>query len=570
LNLNSLNTIACPLDCFDTCEAILDGENIKANKAHPITKSKLCINFANLLKENFLENSFIDKKKVNLDESLNLLRKKLKETEPKKVLFYKGAGNLGVMQSSPKTFFARYGATLTKGSLCNGAGDEGLSLGRDCNVNPPIKNLIDSDIIIVWGRNLSVTSPHMYNLIKDKTFITIDPVKTQIAKKSEIHFQINPKTDHELALLFTRFAYMEDLEDEEFIKNNSNGAEDFFDLAKQRPIVSYEATTGVSLSDVSKMFELIKGKSISILLGIGPQKYYEGANIFRAIDSFAAFIGLHNKNKGGVWYLSDSNFGYEKKFESKTSNKVDLPEVDFSKYDLVFIQGANPVVSAPNTKRVIEGLNSSFVIFFGTTFNDTCEYADVIIPASNFKTKKDVRLSYGHEFKAVSNIIENKNINTISEYELTEYLFEQYNFEDLISEDEVINYYKSFKPKKNYHVENFNFLEDIEVDSLYEDKDENQFYLLFRKKKENLNSQFTYDNYLYLNSNCGFDEEDEVKASTAFGEANFIVKFDDDIKENCIALYAGNKKANYLTSHKSDELSNSAIFQEALVRLELL
>jgi hypothetical protein len=35
-------------------------------------------------------------------------------------------------------------------------------------------------------------------------------------------------------------------------------------------------------------------------------------------------------------------------------------------------------------------------------------------------------------------------------------------------------------------------------------------------------------------------------------------------------LYAGNKKANYLTNYKSDELSSSAVFQEALVRLELL
>lgn len=47
-------------------------------------------------------------------------------------------------------------------------------------------------------------------------------------KKSEIHFQLNPKTDHELALLFTRFAYMEDAEDEEFIEEFGNGADWFF------------------------------------------------------------------------------------------------------------------------------------------------------------------------------------------------------------------------------------------------------------------------------------------------------------------------------------------------------
>ena len=60
--------------------------------------------------------------------------------------------------------------------------------------------------------------------------------------------------------------------------------------------------------------------------------------------------------------------------------------MDFSFYDLVFIQGANPVVSAPNTQRVIDGLKKSFVVYFGTALNDTCEYADLIIPQGGNNT----------------------------------------------------------------------------------------------------------------------------------------------------------------------------------------
>lgn len=99
-------------------------------------------------------------------------------------MYYKGAGNLGVMQNAPKIFFDKYGSIFTRGSLCEGAGEEGLNLGRGKNVNPPIEKLINSDVIIVWGgRNFSITSPHMYDLVKDKTFITIDPISTPIAKK---------------------------------------------------------------------------------------------------------------------------------------------------------------------------------------------------------------------------------------------------------------------------------------------------------------------------------------------------------------------------------------------------
>ena len=117
-------------------------------------------------------------------------------------------------------------------------------------------------------------------------------------------------------------------------------------------------------------------------------------------------MGFHKKDAGGVWYLSDSAFGYKNQFETKGKNKkVSIPKVDFGSYDLVFIQGANPVVSAPNTKKVIEGLKKSFVVYFGTTANETCEYADLIIPSTSFLGKKDVRLFYGHEFKAISQII---------------------------------------------------------------------------------------------------------------------------------------------------------------------
>ncbi len=396
--MNSNNKVAYPMDCYDACQGQIIDENIKGSKEHKTTNGKLCVNFANLLKEENLKKAFYENKEISLEESLNILVDKLKTTTPEKTLFYKGSGNIGVMQNSTKNFFTQFGSTLTRGSLCDGGGGAGIEAGRQNVINPPIQKLIDSDVIIVWGRNFTVTSSHMYNLVKDKTFITIDPTCTEIAKKSKIHMQINPKTDYELALLFTRFAHMQDLEDREFIEEFGNGADWFFDISRNRPVGAYETTTGIPLALVNEFFDLIENKKVAIVLGLGVQKYFEGAQITRCIDSFAAFMGFHKKDAGGVWYLSDSAYGYKKQFEVKGKNKkVSIPQVDFGSYDLVFIQGANPVVSAPNTKKVIDGLKKSFVVYFGTTLNDTCEYADLIIPSTSFLGKKDVRLSYGHE-----------------------------------------------------------------------------------------------------------------------------------------------------------------------------
>lgn len=567
--MNSNNKVACPMDCYDACQGQIIDENIKGSKEHKTTNGKLCVNFANLLKEENLKKAFYENKEISLEESLNILVDKLKTTTPEKTLFYKGSGNIGVMQNSTKNFFTQFGSTLTRGSLCDGGGGAGIEAGRQNVINPPIQKLIDSDVIIVWGRNFTVTSSHMYNLVKDKTFITIDPTCTEIAKKSKIHMQINPKTDYELALLFTRFAHMQDLEDREFIEEFGNGADWFFDISRNRPVVSYETTTGIPLALVNEFFDLIENKKVAIVLGLGVQKYFEGAQITRCIDSFAAFMGFHKKDAGGVWYLSDSAYGYKKQFEVKGKNKkVSIPQVDFASYDLVFIQGANPVVSAPNTKKVIEGLKKSFVVYFGTTLNDTCEYADLIIPSSSFLSKKDVRLSYGHELKAISQIVKEKDENSISEYDLANYLLEEFGFDKLKDEDEIISYYENTKPVLD-EFETFDFVEELDIEPLYKEKTADNFYLITAKNKKSLNSQFASDDFVYLNSSTKFKENDEVLISSKNGSAKFIVKIDDDIKSNCAFFFAGNKNVNYLTPALEDESSFSAMYQEVLVEIEL-
>ena len=432
-----------------------------------------------------------------------------------------------------------------------------------------ICDLINSDVIIVWGRNFTETSSHMYNLVKDKTFITIDPIKTEIAKKSELHLQLNPKTDHELALYLTRLTFMNRLDDEEYLEENSEGHDWFFDISKNRPLVSYEATTGIALDDAYKLFDIIEGKKVSIVLGLGVQKYFEGAQIMRAIDGFAMFLGIHKQEAGGVWYLSDSNYGYEKQFSYKGKNKkVSVASLDFGSYDLVFIQGANPVVSAPNTQAVIDGLKKSFVVYFGTTYNETCEYADLIIPSSDFLCKKDIRLSYGHEFIAVSEIVNEPSKETISEYDLAKYLIEKFSYEPLKDEDEVLEYYENNKVEYE-KFDTFEFIEELDVEPLYKNKTDENFYLITAKSKKSLNSQFNNDNHVYLHPSSGFEDGNEVKISSPYGSSQFKVKTSFYIKENCAFFYAGNKYVNYLTPNKEDEDSFSAMYQEVLIQIEL-
>ena len=169
---------------------------------------------------------------------------------------------------------------------------------------------------------------------------------------------------------------------------------------------------------------------------------------------------------------------------------------------------------------------------------------------------------------SISNIVKDKSQNSISEYDITNFLLEQFGFKKLKDEDEIISYYENHKPKLE-DFETFNFIEEVSIEPLYKEKTNENFYLITAKNKNSLNSQFANDDFVYLNSKTDFKNDDVVTISSKYGNAQFIVKIDDDIKEDCAFFYSGNKKVNYLTPSEEDESSFSVMYQEVLVEIEL-
>jgi anaerobic selenocysteine-containing dehydrogenase len=141
----------CPLDCFDSCSVVLDDEGkLKGDKNHPITQGYLCHHLNNYHKFNRVQKPRFTNKEISMDEAIEILSDKLKNCEPSKVLYFKGSGNLGVMQSVTRMFFDKYGATLTKGGLCEEAGIYGIEEGRGAAL-PLSPNVVkDSDVVIIW------------------------------------------------------------------------------------------------------------------------------------------------------------------------------------------------------------------------------------------------------------------------------------------------------------------------------------------------------------------------------------------------------------------------------------
>ena len=575
----SNNITACSLDCYDACAVVYDEGKLKALKdGH--TQGFLCPHLNHYDKHEIITTPRYKGEEITLDEALVKLKELLEASSKDEILHYRGSGNFGLMQEVTDHFFSSYGATLTDGTLCDGAGEAGIVEGRGSNKNMPLSEIAKSDVVIIWGRNPHTTSSHLLPLIKDKEIIVIDPINTKIAKMADLHIQLKPHTDLYLAMMLTRFFHIHHECDVEYLEERASEFEEFYELTQTIRIKSVLDDMGVSLGQIGKVLELVLNKKVAIVCGVGIQKYSDGADVMRAIDAFAVTIGLFGKEGCGVSYLGDSKEGITSPFNSK-AKRVSKVNTEFSDFKSVFIQGANPLSQMPDTSRVQESISKvENLVYFGLYENETSEIADLIIPAKSFLNKDDVRTSYSHNVMMNMNKVVDSDTG-ISEYDLSAYLCKEFGIE-LESEEFYLKHFKNFSVVRingSLDVEDreaipyrddfdtddgeFLFLEEFEP---HNSKDE-QLHLITPKSTTSLNSQFNRDKYVYLHSSLGFEDESEVTISSVNGSVTLRVKNSDDLREDCILIYSGTRGVNNLTSSKHSLEGKSAIYQENRVQL---
>ncbi|MEA1916838.1 MAG: molybdopterin-dependent oxidoreductase [Campylobacterota bacterium] len=379
-----------------------------------------------------------------------------------------------------------------------------------------------------------------------------------------------------LALLIARFIIIDGIEDIEFLKEFCDDYEEFYELTQTVRIKQTLADIDVTLGQIGTFLNLIKNKKCSILVGLGAQKYSDGADVLRAIDAIGALLGLFGKEGSGVSFLSNSMNGIKSPF---ATIKKETPKAtcNFENYNLVFIQGANPLGSMPNSSKVKSSLEKSeFVIYFGLYENETSKLANLVIPAKTFLGKNDIRFSYGSNEAFLMPKVRDEDFG-ISEYEFSSFLAKELSLE-LKNEDEYIEYFKSFtttcsdslvvknRAKIPYEDDiEFEFLDEIDSELNLDEK----LFLLTSKSKKSLNTQFQIDEFAYINSSHNIKDMSLIKVISSVGESILHVKIDENLRDDCILIYAGNPKVNYLTPSKLSYDGKNAVFQELKVDVSI-
>ena len=336
----------------------------------------------------------------------------------------------------------------------------------------------------------------------------------------------------------------------------------------------------MTLGEIGNIIELVKGKKVAIVCGVGIQKYSDGADVLRSIDAFAVALGLFGKEGCGVAYLGDSKEGITSPFETK-AKRVSRVNTKFEDFKTVFVQGANPLSQMPNTLHVEMTMTKvQNLIYFGLYENETSEIADLIIPAVSFLSKNDIRTSYSHNSMMNMPTCKKSNVG-ISEYDLSVYLCKAFDIK-IESEEFYINHFKNHSVSKMdaiLHVESredipyqngfdtddgeFLFLEEYDNDFNMDDK----LFLITPKSKKSLNSQFKRESNVYLNSSLGYKNYELIRISSISGEVELKVKNNDSVREDCVLIYNGTEGVNNLTTSKHSLDGKCAIYQENKVEI---
>ncbi len=581
-----MNT-ACGLDSYDTCSIIVEDEGVRLNE-NTLTNTYM-------LEMPRIEKPRIDGVEVSMDEALEAVVQAFKAD---KSLLWRGSGNLGAMQEVTNLFIEKIKGSLTKGSLCDGAGEAGIIMGRGVNKTLPLEQIEKAEVVVVWGRNVTVTNPHIMPYLEGKKIVVVDPVCTDIAKKADFFLQITPRTDYYVAIMLARFIFMENGEATEWLDEFAPGYEDFYDFTREHRIKSILEYIGVDLGDMGRMMNYLRERKVVFLVGTGVQKYSTGSYVLHAIDSLAATLGLFGQEGCGVSYSGNSKLGFDNPFAVEC-NRVQKETTNFSDFNTVLVQGGNPAGSMPDSNRVKKELESvENLIYFGLYENETSSLAKIVIPAKNLFEKEDIRLDFWHEY--VEKIEKSIDLDTgISEYDFTKRLFDAFGFAGLQEESYYIDAwlhqckaegehyiapgYESLPYAEGFGEEGddeFEFIEDYDDDFINtkrfrkyrktskNKKEDETFWLLSSKSDQALNTQFVRDDKVQLHPESGYKEGARVQISSEHGEHVFTVKHNADLRLDCVLITTNTVGINHLTPAILSEEGDSACYQEVKIEIE--
>lgn len=421
----------CARDCYDTCSLLVIQDeagklvSIKGDPKNPYTQGFSCprgVKDLERLSANRIERPFARRagrlEPVTWETALTLVAQKLNTTleqeGPDSVLYLLYAGNTGLLTYTyTKRLWYALGATFTDGALCSKSGHQALALhyGESYGIDP--LDLSTRDLIVFWGFNAAVSSPHLWSLARKARkanaapLVVIDPRQSQTARQADIRIHPHPGSDVALAYGLMYYLLEQNAVDREFLRTWTEGFDQLQSEIRQWTPDRVERITGVPWSQIELLGKAYAHhRPSATLIGIGLQKCDRGADQVRAAALIPTLLGLHRGffySNGAAFQVNDDALAG--RTLSQASGKV-VEQVAVADYvgrgdfRFLYINGMNPALTLPNQQAFRAGLERDdlFVVVHDTHWTKTTEYADVVLPAPTYLEKEDLALPWSHRF----------------------------------------------------------------------------------------------------------------------------------------------------------------------------
>ena len=437
---------ACPHDCPDTCAMEITVENGVAvevrGAAMPFTQSTLCTKVAKYLDRTYSKERVLQPLRrvgakgpgqgrlepVSWDTALDEIAGRFKSIaaeDPQQILPCSYAGTMGLLQymSMDRRFFNRLGASLLDRTLCSSAGKAGMKITLGGSVGMDPERFDEAKLILIWGSNPIVSNLHVWSRCQEAKrrgakLIAIDPWRSQTAEKCHQHVRVLPGTDAALALGMMHVIIGEGLIDRDYVERHTLGFDALKSRAAQFPPAKVAEICGVGVDEVVNLArEYAAAKPAAIRVNYGLQRHAGGGMAVRTIACLPALTGAWRDAAGGVVLSTAEFYAFDHQTlerpdlmrgKPRTINQSALGDALTSALPpvkAIYVYNNNPVAVCPDSNKVIAGFSRTdlFTVVHDVFLTDTCDYADIVLPATTQLEHYDVHKSYGHLYVVANN-----------------------------------------------------------------------------------------------------------------------------------------------------------------------
>ena len=286
----------------------------------------------------------------------------------------------------------------------------------------------DADCILITGSNTSEAHPLVASRLmrakaKGAKIIVVDPRTTQMSMLADLHLKQLPGTDVAWLNGMMNIIIAENLADEDFIKERTEGFDELNQIVAEYTPEYVEKIAGIPADDITNAAQIYgNAQAASIVYAMGITQHTTGVDNVLSCANLAMLTGNIGRPSTGVNPLRGQNNvqgacdmgglpnvypGYqsvtipavkekfEKAWKTNLADQIGLTVTEMVELagsgdvKAMYVMGENPLVADPDINHALECMKKlDFLVVQDIFLTETAEIADVVLPGSSYAEKE--------------------------------------------------------------------------------------------------------------------------------------------------------------------------------------